>query len=200
MFNQIFFTMLTIEKLSEKNLYEVLTTLFPTTEIIKQKSFSNGRRRMIVDYYMEIDSCQIAIEFDGPTHFTRTSTQIRDLDLEDYCTYNNIMLVRIPYFIQINDRTLYWLFGYDMVVKYDLEDKVTCLYDHGFIDKGCVLPGDYNAHGVELYCEIYRSLILADCWSVVQSIFDSSKQYSEDNFIGLYPTEELQMLWDNYPT
>lgn len=193
--------MFKIEKLSEKNLFDVLTVLFPTVKDIKKRTFHYKGRRMIVDYYLEIDNYKFAFEFDGPTHFTRTSTQMRDLDLQDYCDHNDINLIRIPYFIQIDDATLTAYFGYDFCVQYDLLGKIESEYEHGFIDTGAVLPADYNATGVELYIEHYKFFMHADCWSVVKYRFHYAHgMYEKDEFIGLCPTEELEELWHNEPT
>jgi len=195
--------MLHIEKLSEKNLLDVLKILFPTVQDIKKKTFYFKNRKMVVDYYLEIDNDKIAFEFDGPTHFTRTSTQMRDLDLEDYCDQNGIHLIRIPYFVQIDDASLIAYFGYDRCVKYDLLGKVECEYEHGFIDDGAGLPADYNAFGVELFIQHYKFFFTGgnDCCSVAQSIFTRVHcMYELEEFIGLCPTEELEFLMTNYPT
>lgn len=195
--------MFTIEKLSEKNLFDVLTVLFPTVQDIKKRTFHYKGRRMIVDYYLEIDNFKFAFEFDGPTHFTRTVTQMRDLDIRDYCIQNDIQLIRFPYFIQIDDATLTAYFGYDFCQQYDLLGKVESEYEHGFIDRGAILPADYNATGVQLYIDHCKFFIRGDveCWSVAQSIFHYAHgMYTMEEFIGLLPDEELEELWYNFPT
>lgn len=195
--------MFKLEKLSEKTLLDVLTVLFPTVQDIKKRTFHYTGRRMIVDYYLEIDDNKFAFEFDGPTHFTRTATQMRDLALQDYCDQNGIILIRIPYFIQIDDATLIAYFGYEFCQQYDLLGKIDSEYKHGFIDRGAILPADYNATGVQLYIDHYKFFFTGrnDCWSVSQSIFQHAHDmYTVEEFIGLLPDEELEELWYNFPT
>lgn len=46
--------MLTIEKLSEKNLKDVLTTLFPTYQVESQKRFKTPSGKLCIsDYYID---------------------------------------------------------------------------------------------------------------------------------------------------
>jgi len=193
--------MLTIDKLSESNLLVVLQDLFPNADSITKRSFTLPTgKRMIVDYYIEIDDLKMAFEFDGPTHFTRSLTQARDLSLKAYCQENGIILIRIPYFIQIDDRILYWLFGDAIVQKYQLQGKVISTYQHGFIDKKCVLPGDFNPFGQQLFCDIYTSLFDADCAHSMKEIYNNAMLRSKVEFIGLDPIKDLQLFWDNHST
>ena len=83
--------MLQIDKLSEENLLDVLQELFPSVSSIKKETFKFKNKRMIVDYYFEFAGKRFAIEFDGPTHFTRTKTQIRDNNLKEYCKIHDIL-------------------------------------------------------------------------------------------------------------
>jgi len=52
-------------------------------------------------------------------------------------------LIRIPYFVQIADDTLMWLFGYEKAKEYNILGQVESEYQHGFIDQKCVLPGGF---------------------------------------------------------
>lgn len=194
--------MLIIDKLSEKNLYDVLMVLFPTVDSIKKETFVYRGKRMIVDYYFELNGKRFAIEFDGPTHYTRTKTQIRDINLSKYCDDNDITLVRIPYFIQIDDQVLSCLFGHQFCMNNNMYEKITSRYQHGFIDKECVLPADFNPYGQQLFLKNYWFYIKGDndAWSVLKSIYNNAMLRNKDEFIGVSPSEDLIIFWENYPT
>lgn len=99
--------MLKIKKISEKTLGDVIVVLFPHhSSLTPQKRFKGNNQIFVVDYFLEIDDDKIVFEFDGPTHFTNSKTQQRDIHLETFCQTNNYTLVRIPYFIQIDDGIL----------------------------------------------------------------------------------------------
>lgn len=194
--------MLQIDKLSEDNLLDVLRELFPSVNSIKKETFKFKNKRMIVDYYFEFAGKRFAIEFDGPTHFTKTKTQIRDNNLKEYCKIYNITLIRIPYFIQIDDSVLGCLFGWDFCKQHNLLGKIISVYPHGFIDEGCVLPADFNSYGTKLFLEHYTFFIRGnnDSWSVMKSIYDNAILRDRDIFIGIAPSEEMQLFWQHYPT
>lgn len=191
---------LKIDKLSEKNLLDVLHHLFPIVTSIDKKTFkTKSGKRMIVDYYMEFAGKQFAFEFDGPTHFNRTKTQMRDLQLSEYCSENDVVLIRIPYFIQIDDDTICWLFGRDFANHHDLLGKVESSYPHGFIDKECVLPGDYNAFGVKLFLDICDSLISSEHQfiNVRHSIHTHAHQRDKTEFLGIDSSPDAENFWRN---
>lgn len=186
--------MLLIEKLNEANLLQVLQFLFPSVKSISKKTFILNGKRMIVDYYFEIDSIKFAIEFDGPTHYTLTKTQIRDINIKQYCSSNNIILIRIPYFIQINNDTIPVLFGSEYTEKYDLMNKIHTEYESGFIDDKCMLPSDFNPWGQVLFVE--QCMLFQNKTTFLQ-ICKTAKQRHKNCFIGIQAVDCLQHLWYN---
>lgn len=155
--------MIKIEKLSEKNLGDLLSEMFPDATLFPQKRIKVNRKTLIIDYEIVLPSARVIyIEFDGPTHYTLTKTQVRDLSLAKHCLENDIKLVRIPYFYQINPRTVYVLFGEELVNQYSLNSKIDADYTCGFIDKTCTLPGDFNQFGWELFYNQYLNLAMND--------------------------------------
>lgn len=177
---------LKIEKLSEKNLLHILEHCFPNAVIVSQKRLKYESRVMIVDYYMELSEIEFIIEFDGPTHYTNTKTQLRDLALTKYCISNNINLIRWPYFIQPSLASLYYYFG-----KFALTaEKVLTEYENGFHDTKIVLPGDFNEFGWKIFFEQYTAFAHDDKFSIMQEIYESlfsrdSKHGSLENILGV---------------
>lgn len=132
------------EKLSENTLGLILPILFPYHRIESQYTVKHKSKNMRVDYSISDSSGgQTLIEFDGPTHYCDSKTQLRDLNLSDYCKARGIKLVRLPYFVQLNSEEIQYFFG---LVGDDLFE-----YRSGFHDKKIVYPGNYNAYGYRLF-------------------------------------------------
>lgn len=158
--------MLQIEKLSEKVLLIVLNGAYPGAIIHQQKRIKVLDKVMIVDYEVIYNNKITYFEFDGPTHYTNSTTQARDLLLAEYCDIEGILLVRIPYFIQINANT------YNKLLPYSTQQgSITSEYYSGFHDTKITYPGNFNSYGWELFLnqfysfdsitqqEVYSSLI-----------------------------------------
>lgn len=194
-------------KLSEKNLGDVIKELFPSyTLLVPQKRFKGENQTFVVDYYLEIGDDKFVFEFDGPTHFCNTKTQIRDLCLYDFCIENEITLVRIPYFIQVDCGTIYGLFDYNTIDKYKLNKSIKnieCTYTSGFHDSKIVYPGDFNIHGWNIFWNLYCKFNEVNRQSVMQSIYESLT-YMDDLEItlgvGWGKHKEKSDFVKNYPT
>lgn len=89
------------------------------------------------------DNLKLIVEFDGFQHYTQSSYIIKD-EIKD-STYSKMgyTIVRIPYFVQLESRTISYLFGFNY------EYKQT--YPHGFIDKNAILPADFCELGIERF-------------------------------------------------
>lgn len=188
--------MLELEKLSEKNLYEALGIIYPGAIITPQKRVKLEDRTCIVDYEVLINNEVIYIEFDGPTHYTSSKTQIRDQVLKWYCIDSNIKLVRVPYFIQLDDRTIRALFNVSC-------DSITSVYKNGFYDSKGVLPADYNFYGWGLFMRQYESFMKADAFSVSKEIWESIEDIGNPCLtigIGWQVHETKRIFLTQYPT
>ena len=177
--------------------------MFPNGMIVPQKRIKLNKSTFIIDYEVTIDDHILYIEFDGPTHYTKTNTQLRDLKLKDYCIKNNITLIRIPYFVQFNQSSIRAIFGHDLAETYDIENSVECSYPCGFWDKNIVTPADFNAFGCDLFLAQYKNFFIGDfdCFSQAQAIHDSATlNFDKEQFIGISPSNELVFFWENYPT
>ena len=196
---------LLIEKLSEKNLKLVLEKLFPYNEVKSQKRFKSEHQTFIADYYVETDEVRFVFEFDGPSHYTSSKTQIRDVKFINYCEDNKLVLVRIPYFVQVDNRSIHTLFRPDHVEHFRLDDKikgVECRYESGFHDIGIVYPGDFNEQGWKLFWDFYKKMCRDDVMSVMKQIFESVETRNANLVLGIgwEDNEEKSAFWENYPT
>lgn len=167
-----------IDKLSETVLGECINQLFDVQPISQFRIKHPSGKYFIVDYYLELSDYKLIFEFDGPTHYTKPKTQHRDALLKQYCIHNNIELIQIPYFIQINNNTLTTLFNSTITEKYDLEDKIITAYKTGFWDSKCILPGEFNSYGLQRFINEMNNL-KKYCNSEFACLLHSLVQYEQ---------------------
>jgi hypothetical protein len=142
--------MLIITKLSEEVLGSVLEYTYLGATIKGQRRIKVLDKTMIIDYEVKCEGQVLYFEFDGPTHYTSSATQVRDRLLAEYCDIEGIQLVRIPYFIQVN----YCTQGYLLPLS---TGEVFSEYTPGFHDPKIVYPGNYNSYGWTLFIEQLES-------------------------------------------
>ena len=182
---------LTIEKLSERNLQQVLEVLFPQSTIVAQKRFKSEYQIFVVDYYFEAGGKKFVVEFDGPTHFTNTKTQFKDIELADYCNNSKIRLIKIPYFMQLDNHSIYTFFTEDEHQEFNLIqliNTIDCKYNSGFNKEKNIFPGDYNIYGWELFWKFY---VNTDGFEVKQQIYFSLE--------GIDETLTMGIGWEDHP-
>lgn len=199
-----------INKLSEENLYDVLCFIFEQDKnlIQKHKRLIDNNRYYIVDYYFENNDIKVAFEFDGPTHYMQTKTQLRDIDLKIFCENNDIHLVRFPYFIQIDDGTLSYYLPEYIWDKYLWENEkylnIKSFYKHGFWDKKIIYPADFNAFGWKLFHDLYFDFIRNERGSIAKDIYTSLTETNISIYLAVgidYDwNEEKQLFIQHYPT
>lgn len=185
-----------IEKLNEILLGEALKVIYPKGFITKQKRIKINNRILIIDFEVLVNGEQIFVEFDGPTHYTSTKTQLRDIFLNNYCEEMSIKVIHIPYFIQLDSRSIYCLFDIH-------NNDITSLYLNGFYDSKIVLPGDFNSFGWELFLNIYKLFISKDCFSISKEIWESLIDLGNNNLVfgvDCYSLLSKVEFINNYPT
>lgn len=189
--------MLHIEKLSEKNLFEVLKLVYPNGLIKAQKRINIFGKIMIIDYEVIYNNKIIYVEFDGPTHYTNTKTQVRDLMLEGYCDISNITLIRLPYFIQLDDINVASIFK----VEYT-DNLITTKYLNGFHDTKIVYPADFNHSGWNLFFKQYEAWVFDDRFDIMKQIYHSLVDKDIELTIGIdwQSVPSKKIFVENYPT
>ena len=125
--------------LTESNLKDYIEQIYPDTEWIHDKRFPEQRFRLD---YVNHDK-KIVIEFDGYQHYTKALAIIRDTRKDRILTSLGYTVIRIPYFIQLDKKTIKVLFGIDCNIQQQ--------YPHGFIsnEPTLVLPCDFCELGIE---------------------------------------------------
>lgn len=143
--------------LTEELLGYYLKYLFYDMEIVHDKIVPKSGIRNRPDY--RIEDIKLIVEFDGDSHFTSSNTILNDIS-KDY-VYKNMgyNIIRIPYWIQLDDVVLWELFN-DYLKKETTEwsfyEDIASEYPLGFIDKKAKLPSDYSELGLERYYELYN--------------------------------------------
>lgn len=195
--------------LLEPKLGDLLREMLPDIELIHQYKVKVGRRNLRVDYGFVIDGITFFVEFDGDTHYCKATTQKRDVELKNYCIENKIILIRIPYFVQVDNYTKLKYFNHEKLTPYIDSVEIFTDFPHGFISKSCVLPADFNMIGWELFMEEYWSFIRGefDMWSIMQGIWHSldnrCRSQEDANYIfGRINTHHMtpEMMFEHYPS
>jgi hypothetical protein len=127
--------------LTEKLLGNYLQELFKNEEIIHNKGFNKTRFKP--DYCLP--KKKLIIEFNGYQHYTSMKTMINDQKKYQIYVECGYRLITIPYFVQWSSELIRFEFG--------LKKKVKQTYPHGFIDKQCLLPRDFNEGGIKRFQE-----------------------------------------------
>ena len=134
--------------LTEEKLGIVLSEMFPLYDILPQFRVKIDKGTLRIDYAFYINSKLVLVEFDGFYHYTQSSVQDRDNRLKEYCAKNDIILITVPYFIQLNNSTKYMVFSDVIFSEFIPEVNFITDFAHGFIDSKCILPNDFNIGGV----------------------------------------------------
>ena len=180
-----------IEKLSEKVLGEILPDLFDNCIVTPQKKLDRYR----IDFYVETPKNNFWIEFDGPTHFTNTKTQLRDIRVNTMIKSLGETIVRIPYFVQLCPSSIYYFFSGKA------NETIYSEYESGFIDPKCILPADFNQYGWDIFMNLYSDMIRKDCSSISREIFENARRmYTKDQFLGISDRAGMNQFWDIFPT
>lgn len=123
--------------LTEDLLGNVLQKIIPRRWIHDKKFI--GRTRP--DFRNDV--AKLIVEFDGSTHYTSAKRIVADKAKDSAEAQAGYKVVRIPYFVQLSAQTIKLLFSID--VKWEQT------YQHGFIDKSCVLPADFCELGISKF-------------------------------------------------
>lgn len=186
--------------LTEDKLYKFLSNFFGIT-----RQYKIGKKS--VDFYFEHNEVKYIVEFNGYHHYSSIKHQTRDELIQTYCNENNIHLVMIPYFIQLEDRVFDILFGCELAdyisskIGFDWVASVDH-YKHGFIDNKAMLPWDFNIYGYKRFTDEYKLFTKHDRMAVMREIFDSLVIRSKDMNIKMECSSDLlpDKLMSHYPT
>lgn len=151
--------------LTEKNLGEYLTIIFKT-EFINNMQIGKYR----VDWYSP--KLSIGVEFDGYRHYNDAMTQSRDKLKDSFLQSLGIIVMRIPYFIQLSTETINSL----LLFKGSFNTPWQQEYPHGFIDPKTLKPADFNEIGVRRFLRDLDKIQLTVRDEIINSLIDRAQE------------------------
>lgn len=107
--------------------------------------------RMRYDARMEYSGKVYMVEFDGDSHFRDANVIYRDNLKDAAMAQAGISVVRIPYFVQLDNDTFYALFGFDCPFSIRTD------FPHGFITTK-MLPASFCGLGVSRFKNVLKQL------------------------------------------
>lgn len=174
--------------LTEKNLIDYLSDIYPNTIWIHNKTFNNYKFRP--DYVNH--ELKIVIEFNGYQHYTKASVIIKDYNKYKIITDMGYKLIEIPYFVQLDKLVIKNLFN----VNWAFDDLIK--YPHGFIDNSptMILPSDFCSLGIERFMgDLSRFNYIKDL--IIESLYNKFLLLGDKKLV-LPP--QLIYLLDRYNT
>ena len=140
--------------LTQEKLTNVLKdALFEKCSVFLTEAKVTGKPQCRWDVYFETHTGKkIAVEFDGDAHYRDTTVIALDYEKDTLALEQEILVVRIPYWIQLTDETAQYWFG-DLFDGVHIEQD----YPHGFI-KSKIFPASYCAIGVERFVDEFFTI------------------------------------------
>jgi very-short-patch-repair endonuclease len=139
-------------------------------EGIHNKKF--GKYRFRPDYVSHRH--KLVVEFDGYLHYTKAKTVLDDYQKNDIIADSGYKIVRIPYFVQLSENVMSFLFGDHLeILPFDFVE-----YSHGFVDESAVLPADFCTLGVKRFeNDLQNFCFISD--DILRSLENISKRDDE---------------------
>jgi len=139
--------------LNEKNLGKFIAANI-TKNYLHDRPIPGSESRKRFDYILPDQ--KLIIEFDGDSHFTSAKAIVNDLDKEELAQSFDYSVIRIPYFIQLDDAMINHYFGEYIthdIIKFEFNQ-----YPHGFIDPKARTPGDFCELGQKRFMDTWKSI------------------------------------------
>lgn len=161
--------------LNEERLGNILNAIFEN--VTPQYMVKFSKKTIKIDYRVLHDGKEIFVEFNGYRHYTNSKTIERDEILFQYCSINNIMLVSIPYWVQLDSYTFEYFFGKEITKDVLIDKKIAIMtsYPSGFINEKALRPLDFSVLGLARFIDEYMSFIRDDndYWRTIKEIYCS---------------------------
>lgn len=139
--------------LNENNLGKFITANI-TTNFLHDKPLPNSESKKRYDYILP--EFKLIVEFDGDSHYTSAKAIVNDETKEQLAHSFGYNVIRIPYFIQLDDTMVQHYFG-SYVSSYITRFEFNG-YPHGFIDEKARKPGDFCELGQKRFMSVWRNL------------------------------------------
>lgn len=159
--------------LTQSKLFDVLRRIFGEENVIGEEIPAIPGTRTRFDMAFRKDSTIIIVEMDGDEHY-RNSLKIRgDKAKDDWTLAQGYILVRIPYWIQLDSETFQYFFGFESGFE------ITTNFNHGFITTR-ILPASFCEMGVQRFdCE-FEKLPVNVKTAVLESLSNKSNQFGTE--------------------
>lgn len=158
------------EFLTEQKLINCLKQAFGENNV-----FSSVRvceeRRFRWDAKVLLEDKTIFVEFDGDSHYRDPKVIKRDREKEDIAKNNNSKVIRIPYWIQLNNETFLYYFN----KKISIEQN----YRHGFVSDKAALPASFCELGINKFKLEFDALSENIKFEIVKSLKEKIEKYGE---------------------
>jgi hypothetical protein len=159
--------------LTEKLLGDFLKKLYGVHNVIEQ--FPVDGTRMKIDYKVTThDGRDLFVEFDGDSHYCRPDVIYRDGLKKDWA---GDMLIRIPYFVQLDEFTIRHYFGVNIWDYPNMVDGGDYNYfTHGFVSSKVVFPSQFCSQGINRFfaeLKVFDELDYGDAIGRILTVSDS---------------------------
>lgn len=129
--------------LTQDKLTQLLSTMF---EIKTEVPIEGTRFKS--DIQFTYNGEKYAVEFDGDSHYCDIKVMERDIRKDKHLFGKGFNIVRIPYWIQLDDTTFRMLF------RFDSPTPIERTYQHGFIDNKAKTPAYFCVNGLQKFLEM----------------------------------------------
>lgn len=132
-----------VDYLTEEKLFNILNKYYDV-----ERQFKINGTRYKCDMIFEHEGKKYAVEFDGDSHFIDIAVMDRDITKTNFLWNMGYRVIRIPYFIQLDDYT------FDMFFRFEYPESLPEVYPHGFIDKRAKTPAYFSSRGMDNFLKI----------------------------------------------
>lgn len=132
--------------LTEGKLEGALNLAFPAGGWIRNKQIPNSGRRFRPDFRNE--HYKIVVEYDGDRHYTTARGAFNDWDKDTLYKSLGYKVLRIPYFIQVDQSVYSKLFVPLGALN---QEFIFTDFPQGFVSDRCVLLADFCNSGLERF-------------------------------------------------
>lgn len=133
----------------------------------RQVPLPKSRRKW--DMAFTQNGSHVFVEFDGDEHYRDTLKIKADREKDQFAQDNQLRVVRIPYWVQLDNVTVQHYFGFSAEIQQD--------FRHGFIARTAKLPASFCELGVERFKRELDALPSQVSDAVIESLREQIKKY-----------------------
>ena len=166
--------------LTQSKLTAMLSKYFEVSTEVKV-----GDTRLRSDIQFTHDNIKYAVEFDGDSHYCNSDVIENDIRKNNLLKSSGFNLVRIPYWLQLND------YVFDSCFGFSYPETIPQTYPHGFIDKKAKTPAFYCVKGLLRFNSELDACVKSDkmiFFDIIKSMTNHSKYSNIDDIVPCYVT------------